>query len=465
MSTINLEKLRVYVTSGFSGIMAIAIFCGSSTLYAQRSISPADTGRMKWGHSDFSDYDRPTMCHRALGEATRQYTRRYYKDTALAPIVKNSAPIRELPKEAIETVRACATRLNLDSQTPDQLWAVARIYLVLGDLEKSKLVAEKVIQTGINSEEKLEMMLQALLMYLNHSESSLSLANYFADAIRAFEPVSNTSIFQVDITLAGYFLERYNVDSVLHYSKSAIVTLKKMSIEEMDKVAAISAFTPQLDIANEKGDIPQQEKILVEASELLKNWRSGLGMQMIAGILHGLDVKKTVYNKRMTVLNDGVWENSDGLERPKSGVASLIVLVNHNCGSVCYSRINAIKRLKKTFGDDLDVVLITTTSGFAPGSGPLTPTEEGKAAAKYFKDYLELPYPLLVDESPTYKLDDGRIIRDNGPLAQMFSDFSGTNAVVTDRLGRIQWAGALTFEAQIRLLASVIERAVVKESD
>lgn len=435
------------------------------SLEAQKNVSQADTGRIKWGHADFSGYNRATMCHRALDEATRHYTRRYHKDTSLAPIIKNSSPIQELPKATIETAKACIAHLNMDSQDLDQLWAVARIHLVLGEWDKSKAASEKAIAAGASDEEKLDMKLQALRMYLNHSESTIPLAYHFADMIHSTQPETHVGKYESDISFATYFFIRYNVDSVMKYTMSAIEALKKMSIDDMDKVPAFDAFSIRLEIANESGDIPTQEKILEEASQVVSNWRSGAGGRAIEIAYRGIEVKKTVYNRKITSLHHGVWQNYDGIERPKVGVSTLVVMLNHNCGIGCYSRVQAIKRLKNTFGKDLDVVLITSTMGYAPGSGPLTLQEEGHEAAKYYKDYLELPFPLLVDESPTYKLDDGRIIRDKGPMAQILSDINGTNAIVTDQEGKVQWAGVLNSELQIRLLASVIERAVAKKSE
>lgn len=434
----------------------------ASPLIGQKSVSEADTGRMVWGHADFKGYDRAGMCNRTLDEVVRQYSRIYVKDTALEPIRGNRDFTPKLPAEAIETVRKCIAHLDMDDQTNDQLWAIARIYMVIGEAQKSRDIAEKAIATGINRNEKLEMMLLVMEMYLNYNADYLPHVRYFADLIRSQEPSSNVYNFHVDFLMSTYHYIVYQPDSVILYSNRAIETLKKMTREEMDSVSAFEPFSHQMSIANINGDIRLEEEVIEHATKLISGWRDGLGQRMIMGASRGLDIKKTVYNKKINVLESAMWENYDGIPRPLIGKPSLFITVNQNCSAACYSRLNAIRRLKRTFGDSLDIVLITATMGYGPGTGPLSPKEEAKVAARFFKEFHDLPYTLLVDESPTHKMDDGRIVRDRSPIIQMLEELNNSNAIITDADGRIQWAGVLRNERYMRSVTAVIDRALDK---
>ncbi len=440
----------------------IVFFVCSSHLFAQRNMSAADTGRLVWGHAEFMRYDRASMCNRTIDEVDRQYTRIFIKDTVLESIRGSKEYSPKIHNSAIETVKRCIAHLQLNEQTNDQLWAVARIYMVIGEKQKSKEVVERVIATGINRSEKIELKLQAIEMYLNYSADYLPHVYYFVNLIRSEEPVSHVARFKVDFLMSNFYFILYNPDSVLHYTNSAIESLEKMNLEEMDSIPAFDPFSLQINIANINGDIPMQERILDRAKELVSNWKSGLGERFITATSSGIDRKKTVYSKKTNSFESAIWENYDGVPRPLIGKPSLFVVISHNCGGGCASRFSAIKRLKRTFGDSLDIVLITQTMGYAPGTGPLTPSEEGKIAAKFLKEIHDLPFTLLVDESPTHKMPDGRIIRDRAPVTQMLEEVNSANALITDADGRIQWAGNLQNEWHMRSITAVIDRALSK---
>lgn len=443
-------------------ITLLLLCCASLNLVAQRNVSAADTGRMTWGHADFKGYDRAAMCNRTLDEVDRQHTRIYIKDTVLESVRGSKEYSRKVHSSAVDAVKRCISHLQLDEQTPDQLWAVARIYMVIGEKQKSRDIAERAIATGINRDEKIALKIQAMQMYLNYGSDYMPHVYYFANQLRSEEPVSYFARFEVDFTMASVYYVLYNPDSVIRYANSAIESLEKMTLEQRDSVSAFGPFSLQIEVANINGDIPLQERILERSRVLVSDWRSGFGERIILATSRGIDIKKTVYNRKASSFESEIWENYDGVPRPLLGKPSLFVLISHNCGRSCESRFNPIKRLKQTFGDSVDIVLITQTMGFAPGTGPLEPAEEGKVAAKFLKDVHGMPFTLLVDESPTHKIPDGRIIRDGAPVAQMLSEINNANAIITDDEGRIQWAGNLQGESQMRSITVVIDQILRK---
>ncbi len=447
-----------YKVTGF--VLAVICIC-AQPLSAQKKVSEADTGRMVWGHSDFGGYDRATMCNRTLDEVTRQYSRIYVKDTSFESIRGNTQYMPKIPSEAVETSKKCLGRLNLDQQGAEQLWAIARIYMLIGDLQKSIQFAEKAISTGVNPNEQRDLKIKALEMYLNHGAEYLGQVYYFANSIRNEQPRNDLAVFKIDYLMAYYYYVLYNPDSVLAYTNSAITLLKKMSLEDMDSIPAIEPFSFQISVASVEGDLVREDSIIEVARSIISNWRGGIGERLLANATSGLDIKRTLYNKKLKTIEGAIWENYDSVPRPLSGKPSLFVTVNHICTTVfCDSRMNAIKRIRRTFGDSLDLVLITHTVGYAHGTGPLVPQEEARVVGKFFKEFHNLPNTLIVDESPVHKIPDGRIMRDKSPLIQMLEDINGANAIVTDKMGRVQWAGALQNEFDMRAVTAVIDRAL-----
>lgn len=455
-----LRKSRRRVVCSRLSLFGALICMIASSVSAQKSISPADTGRIKWGHSDFNGYDRAGMCNRTLDEVDRQHTRIYVKDTAFEPIRNNKSYVPKVSQAVVETVKRCIEHLDMNAQPANQLWVISRIYMGIGELQKSKDVAEKAISTGVNHGEQLEMMIEAMEMYLNFNGGSLEHVHYFANRIRSEDPVSKVAKFKADFLIGTYYYIQYEPDSVLAYTNSAIEILSQMTLEEMDSVPAIEPFSLQINIANVNGDLSTQEKVAERAQGIVAHWRNGMGARFVTGFFSGIEAKKTAYNKRTSTLEGGIWENFDGTPRPLTGKPSIFIAVNHNCKSFCYNQLSSIKRLKNTFGDSLDLVLITSTMGYVPGSGPLTPKEEAKLAGKFLREVHDLPYTLFVDESPSYKLDDGRIIREKSPVMQMLSDIGNASAIVTDSEGRVQWIGDMRNEWHLRVVTAVIDRAL-----
>ncbi len=449
-----------------AGLIAVGMYANSAE--AQRRVTPADTGRIKWGHSDFGSYERASMCDRAMTEVYRMYARVYKPDTATAPIDQADTTIVKMPAEVGEKALECVKNLDLTKQGPVQFHSLSRMYLEMGDEQQSVAMAKRASDAYTNKDDKFEALAISVDQYLNNREPRLALAHQFADMVKSASPAHVRTVFAVNSMLADFYYRRYQPDSVVKYADLAVAELHKMSIEDLDKVEAFGPITHLINIANERGDLKEQERMIDSARGFLAGWRAGRrgsGGEYLRAFSNILDTRKSLYNKKTKPLEGSFWENHGGVPRPALGKVSLVVQTNHNCAHDCNSQVMALKRLARTFGDKLDISLITMTNGFAPGSGPLTPAEEAKAAAKYFNEYRGLPFPVLVDESPTHKLDDGRIIRDKAPIASIFADFVGVNALLTDASGRIRWVGTILSDQDRRIVIAAINRALAQAEE
>lgn len=448
-------------------VVAIGFVLSAGSLGAQHRTSPADTGRLKWGHTEFDSYDRASMCDRAMAEVFRLYTRIYKPDTATAPINQSDTTTVVIPAEVGQKARECVQKLDMSKQGPRQLRSLSRMYLEMGDIQQSIDMAKRSSDLYADTDDKFEALSIAVEQYLDNPRPRLAVAHQFYDMVMTASPAHVRTRFDVNVLFADFYYQRYLPDSVQKYSDLAIAELHSMSIEDKDKVEAFGPFVHSLNIANEQGDLKEQDRLLDSARSLLAGWRygrRGSGSEVLVLLSNILDTRKTLYNKKTKPLEGSFWANNGGVPRPVVGKVNLLVQTSHNCAFRCTSQILALKRLARTFGDQLDISLITMTNGFAPGSGPLTPEEEAKAATKYFTEYHGLPFPILIDESPTHKLPDGRIIRDKAPVASIFANFQGVNALLTDASGKIQWVGSLYSDVDRRIVVAAINRAISQAS-
>lgn len=297
-------------------------------------------------------------------------------------------------------------------------------------------------------------------MYLNARPLRLDVVHRYIKAIDHLSPAVTVAQYGARLTLARFWFEHYDPDSVKAYSNQAIDIFKSLSFDQQERIpAAFQAFQYLFDIANEAGDITAMDEVIDSAKVIIGQYGGGIGHRWISQATRVLDFRKSLYGNMSRPLEGSYWFNNNGVARPVPGKISLVVLTNHNGGERQYTQYTALKRLHRIYGDTLDVTLITTTQGYAPAASKvLTPQEEGAEAAKYFNEFHKMPFSVVVDEAPTHKLDDGRIIRGPAPLAGLFMDWQGVNAFLTDAEGRIQWAGMLTAEKDRRLIMSTINR-------
>ena len=159
----------------------------------------------------------------------------------------------------------------------------------------------------------------------------------------------------------------------------------------------------------------------------------------------------------------GRWYNTNGVEWPVIGKVSLIVLVNHACGHQCWSQYETIRNIATVFGDNVHITLAAQASGFTIGSYVLDEKSEGDSIVKFFSNVYNMNYAVLLDPRPKHLLPDGRIVRGSGPVAELFNDWDGITAILTDKNGRIQWTGTLSDNSSRRPVISTIRRLLKAE--
>lgn len=102
-----------------------------------------------------------------------------------------------------------------------------------------------------------------------------------------------------------------------------------------------------------------------------------------------------------------------------------------------------LKRLHdKYHKDGLEIVIVTELKGFLAGSPPLEPEQEARLHAWLIRDYLGLPFGVLVNRQGISKLADGRIVRHPTLFDRFFEEEgkpgAGNAGYIVGRDGKIQ---------------------------
>jgi glutathione peroxidase-family protein len=143
---------------------------------------------------------------------------------------------------------------------------------------------------------------------------------------------------------------------------------------------------------------------------------------------------------------------------PVTGKVTLLWLTSKGNG-LMDSQMAMLQRLYKKYHDKgLEIVLILKTEGYSWSSPPQSAEDEAKTDAWYYLDHLQLPFTVMVDETPFTTRPDGR--REPGQIA--FQHTYPLTRVLIGRDGRIYtlWMG-LESESQMN---AFIQQALEQKS-
>jgi hypothetical protein len=426
----------------------------SAPIFAQSSRSPADTGRMAWGHNDYSRYTSADPCNLAFMHVWEEYRRVYVPDTGRYAVARDT-----VPTAVLNAARECGSRFSVESIDPRELWSLMRISLVLEEDAKAKAAFERRYSLVTTPMERAATLVKGIQTYLQSAPPRLEMARELLRRIDSLGPSAKIAQYNARLAIMDYWHMVYDVDSLRAHANAAIERLQVMTQDERDAVDVTPPYEKLLLVANEQQDLDEQERLFDQALADVGGWREGRGSQWTGPMMSLLETRKAIYGKKTRALSGAFWFNHGGVPRPAPGKLSLIVHVSHLCSVRCYPLYAVVRQLHRQYGDELDITFVTDTRGFAPGTGPLSPEEEAKEAAKYFIDFLKFPVALLVDETPHTKRSDGRLVYKTSPIGEMFNGWQMVNAVLIDKEGRIRWLGALRNGMDKRMIESAITKA------
>jgi hypothetical protein len=416
----------------------------------------ADTGRMVWGHQEFSRYTDAAPCDRAVENAIRE-VRRDKESRTREPDT--------LPPFAVAVARACGRHLaEVDAEHYTTLWSLFRLSLASGDDDRAARTLERLLSNATPATLRPSIIASAIEMYVRVKPSRLETARGWIatlDSMQEKTPDHGAPVriarYQARISLMAYYYHRvYDVDRIRSYADEAISIFRKMPVEERDRVDALPPYLQMIDLANDRGAITDQQRLLHETISTLARWRSGAAYEIFKALKHRVEGRVALYGTQGPVLPDGMWFNQTDSLRSQGKKPSLIIRLDPMCGAQCASLYAMLRDIAEKYESTIDVILIVETVGYLSRSAPLAPELEARERARYLLEFWKIPGVLLVDHRSVGRYANGMVGYNPGVTSSLFQHWSGGNIVLLDASNTIRWIGAVTPHTRSQYLASVI---------
>ena len=444
--------LVVVPLCGYAQAISTGAPVSASVMVPHRT--PADTGRMTWGHQDYSRYTTADACDRAAEAMSVEIWRTHARDTMPYAIATDT-----LATATVAAARACAgTRFPAASADQRELWSVLRLAFDRNDDAQARQAVDRQLSLVSDPADRGRVLSTAIQTGMGVSPPRVTLAREWLGRLDALGAPAQSARYDARIAFLRYWHLLYTPDSLLTTADSAIAIASRMTADERDEVDVFTPYAEKFWVANIASDFATQQSIVDSGLSRVGAWRSGNGAQWFTSMASLLSEQKKLYGKTTRALTAPHTYNDGGHPRPRPGTAALIVHADAMCGTYCYSMYTVLRQLHARTRDSLDIVLATETKGYAPGSGPLTPADEAALDARYFIDFLKLPAALIIDDASQTRRPDGRIIRQPSPIGRLFAAWQGANAVLVDREGKVRWLGVLQSTADARIVDAAVGR-------
>lgn len=428
-------------------------------LLASLQTTPADTGRMAYGHQDWKRYTTPPPCDRAVASETAESQRKHDRPAELPSVgldTTSMLPVT-LPPSAVAAAKHCAPQVAVATTARRDLWSLFRLLLARNDDSAASAVVQRQLRLVRSAANQGAVLLTAIQNGLAARPARLAAAQGWLRQMDVLGPSVRVSQYNGHLQLLEYWQTAYTPDSIRAHVTTLLRLLRPMTAEERDLIDASAPYEALLQLANDTNDVASAQSIIAREKRDISGWRGDGGAQMAADAEQLLAMQTTLYGKRTRALQGTYWFNIGGTPRPAPGSVSLLVHVDHTCGIRCYPLYALLRQIQSRYGD-VALTLMTETHGWAIGTGVLPPAAEADTVSHYYLDFLKLPAALVVDRSPVSKKADGHVIHGISPIGSMFNGWKGVNAILVDRDATIRWIGMLRDETDLRRVSFVIER-------
>lgn len=383
----------------------------------------ADTGRMMPAYRDLHGYNTPAMCIAAVQRAESLYWRRGEGD-----YLPKSTPYDTLPRYARDVGNRCLLQFNVVTVGEEDLEDFVRLAIIIGDTSKARSGIERYL--SIYQDDSVEQAIflnaaaryiagkrpvdinfaRSLIQYVDGTTASVSADSVFSQLLHVYtlnnDPISRNEVFNENI---AYLERRYPDDQ-----RRLMSFIYKDSFE-FPRVPS-GMYTPDdIDEIYRLGNI-WKEWTFDESSPSYQRVMGELTVETMA------DRASFFGTKAPDLKVFKVFPENEGKE-PLQGRVTMYMPAFSLGSPIGLGRFSGkmesylamLKRLhEKYYNAGLDIVLVTKTNGYAWDSPPLDPEEEAKVIAWYYRDYLKLPFRIMVEKTEFVRVPDGRLISLSG---------------------------------------------------
>ncbi len=408
-----------------------------------RAAAIADTGRMAPPFQNVHAYKTPGQClvatellQQTIWRAAEQDTMQYGENDSLPTAVRDLA-------------RECLTRMNTQTVEEVDLYDLLELSAVSGDtISMLNVVHYYNDLKNVESYRKIYFLMDAVeKARVYRVPGRVAFARSTLDKLKTYGSESILQTVRVWNNLQSDFGTRFDTTAMLRTWAEQIAYFAKFTQEQMkasnpDRISPFDStykFNDLMILAAYK-HVPQLKDTLeVYGSAVKKATPSSAQI---------VDIQTHVITSRLgkdpseMELVAGFPEGTTAV--PEKGKVTLYYRFTARGLGPRVSRTFANLRLvyDKYHKDGLEIVIVTELQGYMAGSPPLEAEQEAKVHAWLIRDYLELPFAVLVNRNNTVKLEDGRIMRKPILFDQYFSEdgvYKGSNAgYIVGRDGKVQ---------------------------
>lgn len=328
--------------------------------------------------------------------------------------------------------RRCAAKFSVATTRPRDLLLLAQLYFAAGDDSAGNAAIAQRLASEANAPApvRAKTLAQIASVYVNAKPHQLTRARQYVAQLDAMHvPAAAVWQLAIHVVLLRYAYE-LAFDDVLATSESKAIIAAGQQLTPHDREefswALLRAYTVLSQFAaDSEGD--------AAAHYVLARARRDIGkLHDIPSRLDALDSVYAMYGTPAPPLG-GVWFGaSSETNRPAPGKVSLIVLTPSR------EIMPALRRLQSTFGNRLDVTIVTQTVGYFEGRGPVTPAKEMGDLWEHYHTVLHAPGVLVLSETQFTTLPDGRRIGEPTENQLAYKAPFHVGYVLVDRQGIIR---------------------------
>lgn len=387
----------------------------------------------------------PAECAQLVTRAERQAWRAIRPDTVYHPPTGD----RWL-NGTIDEARACVPQFDVATTAPTQLVGLGTAYLIAGDDAHASAAFDRLraAHAGLGEDVRAWDLYQIVAAYANARVPRVAAAQQVANALDRMGKPAAPERMLAHQTLAEIAYVRDSVpwlDAEIHAALAAARDITGDARREWAWSIA-GAYESYADVLGRRGLGPAAVAVIDSATAELGPLRAQL-RQDIAGHRFGY----TLYGQPAPMLTASYWYTSDTagsaptliptVARPRHGVVSLLLFVSANCGDRCFSGYAVARRLRARFDSShVDITLVTRTEGWHHNHLIATPADEAAQIRTYFRDTVQLPFPIGIWRTDFGHKADGSLIVKSAPNDRAFAETLAPPlyGVIVDRTGVVR---------------------------
>lgn len=367
----------------------------------------ADTGRMMPAYSDLSRYDTPVMCLLAVKGVESLMWRRREADT-----LPKDSEVDTIPTAARDVGRRCIAQFEVEAVPQNELYDLIRLAIIISDTSLARIGIERYLNlyedddiersfiligsvlNAVRNRPALIEFAHSLIKYGDTPESTLDMTSAYSHLIRINRWQDKFDDWRKIVAeKVGYMKRQYPNDthSLMHFlyedSLNLLVRAPAFPINEFSRLS-------YLRVEWRKDEVNSMSRLMA-----------------IAGIEGRMDYYQASRERQPPELKFFRKFPKNEAEQPIPGRVTLVVpAFNLGVGRMEPYLARLRRWHERYHSEGLDIILVYVTNGYAWDSPPLEPDEEAQIAAWYYREYLQLPFKVIVEKREMTRLPDGRLL-------------------------------------------------------